>query len=49
VNHAILDYHNNNLTFLDGEEKQWTMKGIPKAVSIRDISSLQLNNFFKKE
>jgi hypothetical protein len=46
--HVVLDCHNKTLTSLDEEGKQSTLKGIPRPISIREISSLQLKNLFKK-
>jgi hypothetical protein len=46
--HAILDCHNKTFTCLDGNGKQSTVKGIPRPISIRDISALQLKICFRK-
>jgi hypothetical protein len=46
--HAILDCHNNTFTCLDGNGKQSTVKGVPRPISIREISSLQLKRCFRK-
>jgi hypothetical protein len=40
--HAVLDRHNKTFTCLDGNGKQITLKGVPRPISIREISSLQL-------
>jgi hypothetical protein len=42
--HVFLDCHNKTFTCLDEEGKHSTVKGILRPISIRDISSLQLNN-----
>jgi hypothetical protein len=46
--HAILYCHNNTFTCLDGNGKQSTMKGVPRPISIREISTLQLKRCFRK-
>jgi hypothetical protein len=46
--HALLDYHNKEFTCLDEEGKQRKVQGIPKKVTIRDISSLQLKQCYRK-
>jgi hypothetical protein len=46
--HAFLDCHNKTFTCLDEEGKQSTVKGVPRPISIRDISSLQLKRCFRK-
>jgi hypothetical protein len=38
--HAVLYCHNKIFTCLDGSEKQRTMKGVPRPISIREISAL---------
>jgi hypothetical protein len=40
--HAILDLHNRALTCLDEEENLRIVHGIPKAIIIREISTLHL-------
>jgi hypothetical protein len=47
-NHVVLDYHRNTFTCLDGDGKQSIIKGVPRPISIRDISSLQLKRCFRK-
>jgi hypothetical protein len=44
--HDVLDCHNKTFTCLDGNGKQKTVKGVPRAISIRDISALQLKICF---
>jgi hypothetical protein len=46
--HVVLDCHNKTFTCLDGNGKQSTVKGVPRPISIRDISSLQLKICFRK-
>jgi hypothetical protein len=46
--HDVLDCHNKTFTCLDEEGKQSTVKGVPRPISIRDISSLQLKRCFRK-
>jgi hypothetical protein len=48
THHAVLDCHNKTFTFLDGNGKQSTVKGVPRPISIREISSLQLKRCFRK-
>jgi hypothetical protein len=40
--HVVLDCHNKIFICLDEEWKHSTMKGIPRPISIREISALQL-------
>jgi hypothetical protein len=46
--HVVLYFHNKTFTCIDGNGKQRTMKGVPRSISIRDISSLQLKICFRK-
>ena len=46
--HAFLDCHNKTFTCLDGNGKQSTVKGVPRPISIREISALQLKISFRK-
>jgi hypothetical protein len=46
--HAMLDCHNKTFTCLNEEGKQSLVKGIPRPISIREISSLQLKRCFRK-
>jgi hypothetical protein len=48
MHHVVLDCHNKTFTCFDEEGKQKTMKGIPKPISIREISALQLKRYFRK-
>jgi hypothetical protein len=45
---AILDCHNKIFACLDGNGKQSTVKGVPRPISIREISALQLKRCFRK-
>jgi hypothetical protein len=47
--HAVLDCHNKTFTCLDGNGKQSTVKGVPRPISIREISALQLKICFRKQ
>jgi hypothetical protein len=44
----VLDFHNKNFNCLNEEVKMRRMKEIPRSISIRDISSLQLKRCFMK-
>jgi hypothetical protein len=46
--HVVLDCHNKTFTCLDGNGKQRTVKGVPRPISIREISALQLKRCFRK-
>jgi hypothetical protein len=46
--HVILDFHNKTFTCLDEEGKKSILKGIPRPISIREISALQLKRCFGK-
>jgi hypothetical protein len=46
--HAFLDFHNKKFACLDEEGKHSTVKGIPRPISIREISTLQLKRCFRK-
>jgi hypothetical protein len=46
--HVVLDCHNKTFTCLDEEGKQSIVKGIPRPISIREISALQLKRCFRK-
>jgi hypothetical protein len=46
--HVVLDCHNKKFTCLDGNGKQSTVKGVPRPISIREISALQLKICFRK-
>jgi hypothetical protein len=46
--HAILDCRNKAFTFLDEEGNQRTVQGIPRAVTIIEISAMQLKKCYRK-
>jgi hypothetical protein len=46
--HAILDCHSKAFTCLDEEGTRKTVQGIPRAVSIREISAIQLKKCYRK-
>jgi hypothetical protein len=46
--HVVLDCHNKRFTYLDGNRKPSTVKGVPRPISIRVISDLQLKRCFRK-
>jgi hypothetical protein len=46
--HALQDCYNNTFTCLDEEGKHSIAKGIPRPISIREISTLKLNKCFRK-
>jgi hypothetical protein len=46
--HDALDCHNKTFTCLDGNGKQSIVKGVPRCISIREISTLQLKICFRK-
>jgi hypothetical protein len=46
--HVVLDCHSKTFTCLDGDGKQIIVKGVPRPISIRDISALQLKRCFRK-
>jgi hypothetical protein len=46
--HAFLDFYNKEFTCLDEEGNLRTIQGILRAVTIREISSLQLKKSYRK-
>jgi hypothetical protein len=46
--HSILEFHNKSFTFLDEEGNLRKVQGIPKAVTIKEISALQLKKCYRK-
>jgi hypothetical protein len=46
--HVVLVFHRKTFTCLDGDGKQSIVKGVPRPISIRDISDLQLKRCFRK-
>jgi hypothetical protein len=47
--HAVLHCHNKKFTCLDGNGKHSTLKGVPRPISIREISALHIKRCFRKE
>jgi hypothetical protein len=46
--HAVLYFHDKTFTCLDEEGKHSSVKGIPRSISVRDISTLKLKRCFGK-
>jgi predicted aspartyl protease len=46
--HAIVDCHNKAFTWLDEEGTLRKVQGIPRAITIREISALLLNKCYRK-
>jgi hypothetical protein len=46
--HVVLDYYNKDFTYLDEEGNLRTVQGILRAVTIREVSALQLKKNFRK-
>jgi hypothetical protein len=46
--HATLDYHNKLFTCLDEEGSLRKVQGIPRVVTIKEISALQLKKCYRK-
>jgi hypothetical protein len=46
--HAILDYRNKEFTCLDEEGNHKKFEGIPMAVTVKEISAMQLKKCFRK-
>jgi hypothetical protein len=46
--HVVLDCYNKAFTCLDEEGKQRKVQGIPRPISIREISAMQLKKSFRK-
>jgi hypothetical protein len=46
--HAILGFHNKEFTCLDEEGSLRKVQGIPRTVTIREISALQLKKCYRK-
>jgi hypothetical protein len=45
---AILDCHNKAFTFLNEEGNQRAIQGIPKVVTVQEISTMQLKKCYRK-
>ena len=43
-----LDYYNNNFECMDEEGNPRAVKGIPKVISVRQVSAMQLKKFCRK-
>ena len=48
AHHAMLDCHNKTYTCLDEEGNQVTVRGVPRPISLRQITALQLKKCFRK-
>jgi hypothetical protein len=46
--HVVLDYYNKTFTCLDEEGNLRTIQGIPRVVTIKEVSALQLKESFRK-
>jgi hypothetical protein len=46
--HAILDYHNKEFTFLEGKRNLRIVQGIPREITIREISTIHLKKSYRK-
>jgi hypothetical protein len=46
--HAVLDYYNKEFTCLDEEGNLRSVQGIPRDVTIKEVSTLQLKKSYKK-
>ena len=46
--HALLDSRNKKFTCLDEEGNQKIVQGIPRAVAVREISTMQLKKCYRK-
>jgi hypothetical protein len=46
--HVVLDCHGKTFTCLEEDGKQNTMKGVPRPISIREISTLKMKRCFIK-
>jgi hypothetical protein len=49
VNHAILECYKKAFTFLDEEGNLRSVQGIPRDVTIREVSTLELKKRYRKE
>jgi hypothetical protein len=48
MHHAILDCYNKDFTYLDEEGNLKIVQGIPRFVTIREVSSFQLKKSIRK-
>jgi hypothetical protein len=46
--HVVLDYHTKEFNFLDEEGNPRIVQGIPREVTIREISAMQLKRCYRK-
>jgi hypothetical protein len=46
--HSLLDYRNKEFTCLDEEGNRKIVQGIPRAVVVREISTMQLKKCYRK-
>jgi len=46
--HVVLDCYNKEFTFLDEQGNLRTIQGIPRVVTIREVSTLQLKKIYRK-
>jgi hypothetical protein len=46
--HVVLDYYNKAFTCLDEEGNLRAVQGIPRVVTIREVSTLQLKKSYRK-
>jgi hypothetical protein len=48
MHHVFLDYYNKAFTCLDEKGNLSRVQGIPKKITIREVSTMQLKKIFKK-
>jgi hypothetical protein len=48
THHAVLDFYNKDFTCLDEEGNSRIVQGIPRPISVREISTLHLKRSFRK-
>jgi hypothetical protein len=48
MHHVVLECYNKAFTFLDEEGNLRTVKGIPRAITIKEVLSLQMKKSFRK-
>jgi hypothetical protein len=46
--HIIIDYYNKEFTCMDEKQNLRTVQGIPRVVTIKEISTLQLKKSYRK-
>jgi hypothetical protein len=47
--HVVLNYYKKMITCHDEEEKQVKIQGIPRDAVVREISTMQMKNRFRKD